>query len=512
VLTEEVGLKRYLSKSRIQSGRQCPKRLWLEVYARGLAKWDKSSLVQIDQGTEFGRLARDLLGPGVLIKADHSDFLGALAETKAVLSRPREDIPRIFEGAFEFADVRVRVDALSQGQNGNELIEIKSATSVKRGKKSAPGTGEHIWDAAIQTWVVRGSGTPVQKVLLGHIDNKFVYESDGDYNGLLTQVDITADVEALLPQVPELIAALKEIIATSEPTITTGAQCTKPYPCPFFDHCRSSEPSPPEYPLTCLPRARALIGRLLNKGYRDIRDLPENVVPNDLHKRIVAATKSQKRFISPDLTRILESIPYPRFYLDFETVAFATPRWIGTRPYQQVPFQFSCHKELAPEVIQHDVFLDLSGACPLAPFADRLIEVLGSAGPIIVWNESFERLRIQELARAIPTKRGELLGIVSRLVDLLPIYREHYYDPGMRGSWSIKAVLPTVAADLRHSDLEISDGGEAQAAYVEAIAPYTSAARRDELRANLLSYCERDTLAMLRLTAPRPEAMGVLAG
>ena len=61
-------------------------------------------------------------------------------------------------------------------------------------------------------------------------------------------------------------------------------------------------------------------------------------------------------------------------------------------------------------------------------------------------------------------------------------------------------MLPTVAPDLDYVDLEqVHDGTEAQIAYDEAIAPGTSAERREELRQGLLEYCERDTLGMVRL-------------
>ncbi|WP_267875286.1 hypothetical protein [Massilia sp. Dwa41.01b] len=88
----------------------------------------------------------------------------------------------------------------------------------------------------------------------------------------------------------------------------------------------------------------------------------------------------------------------------------------------------------------------------------------------------------------------------DRIVDLLPVARERYYHPRQQGSWSIKHLLPAIAPDLRYDELEgVQDGGGAMAAYLEAIAPTTTAERKGEIEGQLLAYCHLDTLAMVRL-------------
>jgi hypothetical protein len=70
----------------------------------------------------------------------------------------------------------------------------------------------------------------------------------------------------------------------------------------------------------------------------------------------------------------------------------------------------------------------------------------------------------------------------------------------MHGSWSIKAVLPTVAPELGYEALgEVRDGLAAQTAYLEAIDAKTPEPRRTALRRALLDYCRHDTLALVRL-------------
>ena len=99
-----------------------------------------------------------------------------------------------------------------------------------------------------------------------------------------------------------------------------------------------------------------------------------------------------------------------------------------------------------------------------------------------------------------PKQAKKLQQVIDRLVDLLPLAREHYYHPQMKGSWSIKAVLPTVAPDLDYSKIEeVQSGTAAQLAYLEVIDPKTDGTRKQELSKQMLQYCELDTLAMVRL-------------
>lgn len=136
----------------------------------------------------------------------------------------------------------------------------------------------------------------------------------------------------------------------------------------------------------------------------------------------------------------------------------------------------------------------------MRPFAEELLRALGRRGPILVYNQAFEAARLRELATMLPDLADALLALVACMVDLLPITRDHYYHPAMMGSWSIKAVLPTIAPELDYENLDdVADGGQAQLAYLEATHPNTTADRKKSLETALRRYCGRDTLAMVRL-------------
>jgi hypothetical protein len=210
-------------------------------------------------------------------------------------------------------------------------------------------------------------------------------------------------------------------------------------------------------------------------------------------------TRSGRGLLAAGAAAELAAIGYPRYYLDFETVAPAVPRWAGTRPYEALPFQWSCHHESRPGVIGHADFLDLSGQPPMARVAASLIRVVGRAGPVLTYT-GYEREVISRLARHLPELAPALAAIIRRLVDLRPVVQRHYYHPSMRGSWSLKAVLPAIAADLRYGELEGIQGGmEASEGYLEAIDPATPVPRKAELERQLRRYCRFDTEAMVHL-------------
>jgi hypothetical protein len=238
---------------------------------------------------------------------------------------------------------------------------------------------------------------------------------------------------------------------------------------------------------------------LLHSGFADIRDVPEAELKNDAQRLIWRQSRLEQPYVGAELRQIARSLPFPRFYLDFETMGSAVPRFAGTRPFEALPFQWSCHVEAQRGAIEHAEFLDLGAEPPIRALAERLLATLGTSGPIVVYTP-YERRVIGELAARYPDLAERLHAAAERIVDLHPATRAHYYHPAMQGSWSIKAVLPTVAPDLRYETLaDVRDGLGAQAAYFEAIDPKTSPARRTALDSALRAYCRQDTLALVRL-------------
>ncbi len=417
------------------------------------------------------------------------DIPKALEATQAALAEQKHN--PLFEAAFQHEGVLVRVDLLFIEEDGLRLVEVKSTTSVKP---------LHITDSAIQAWVLENAGYQVKRVELAHVNNGFVYQGDGDYKGLLTHADITQAVSEIKPKVSGWVTSFKRLLQGEMPDIATGDQCHKPYPCPFNPFCNKDAA---EYPLSLLSYSSKFLEPLSRQGITDIRNVPEAMLTTDKQRRIWMATVTGKPILDKAIADELAKLPYPRYYLDFETVGYVVPIWKGTRPYQSLPYQWSCHLETATGKLTHLEYLDVDGTqAPMRHFAESLVEKMGSDGPIFVYS-SYEAGIIKGLIEMYPDLAANLEKIIGRLVDLLPMAQRNYYHPAMKGSWSIKAVLPTIAegvAELDYKQLdEIQNGLLAQAAYLEIIRPDTLKERREDLSRKLLNYCKLDTLAMVRL-------------
>jgi hypothetical protein len=484
-----------LSKTRIMSSLQCLKRVHLEVNRPELARYSKATEAAFALGHEVGDAAIQCYGggEGAYIEYAGGSLGPALAETRKLMTSLFRG--PIFEATLEHDGVLVREDILlpvtDGGQDSWRIVEVKASTKLKP---------EHLPDCAVQAWVHREAGFPLSAIALAHIDTSFVYPGGGDYAGLFVEDDLTAEVFDLLPSVPLWVEQARNAAAGPMPGVPVGQHCTSPYPCPFMHVCWPVKGQDDvEYPITGLGGSRKKLGTWVLNGYRDIRDVPAAEITAEAQLRIHRVTRSGKPELLPGARAFAEGLPYPRFYLDFETIAPPVPIWVGTRPYQTVPIQFSCHVERAPGVLEQAEFLDLSGEPPMRGLAESLIRTLETEGPVLMYT-SYERGVIEGLASTYADLAADLQAIVGRLVDLHPVTRANYYHPDMLGSWSIKAVLPTIAPDMDYASLEgIREGTEASAAYLEAVDPATTRERRETLRGELLRYCRHDTEAMVRL-------------
>jgi hypothetical protein len=479
-----------LSKSRIMSSLQCLKRVHLEIRLPQAAHFSKATKAAFALGHEVGDIAVKLYGGdnGVYIEYSGGSLNRALKQTRELMTSMFHT--PIFEATLQHDGVLVREDVLLPLEDNGDswrIIEVKASTRVKP---------EHVHDCAVQAWVHLESGYSLDRIALAHIDNQFIYPGDGNYQGLLIEQDLTDEVFGLLPSVPIWVEQAREATEGPMPNVPVGQHCTSPYECPFMNFCW---PQDSDYPITGLGGGRKKLGVWVMNGYRDIRDVPSSEISSETQLRIHRVSCEGVPELLTGARTFAEQLAYPRFYLDFETIGPAIPVWAGTRPYQALPFQWSCHIERAPGEMEHAEFLDLSGEPPMRPLAEAMIEALESVGPVLMYT-GYERTVIQNLADMFPDLGTALQAVVDRLVDLHPVTRANYYHPDMLGSWSIKAVLPTIAPEMDYAKLEgIQQGTEASTAYLEAIHPETAPAKKEEIRKRLLKYCKHDTLAMVRL-------------
>ncbi len=476
-----------ISKTKLLSYQQCPRRLWLAQYSPELEDESAIDHAAIETGHVVGAKAREVYGQGAGRLVNHDRGLrNAIAETQALLAAGGSE--PIFEATFDHEGLTVQVDVLDRTGSSARVVEVKSSTKPD---------DHHLVDCAIQVWTLRQLELPVARTSLALIDSEFVYAGNGRYDGLFHEIDVSADVVAMLATVPGIVDGARATLASlEEPEREIGSHCTKPFPCPFFARCAGPQG---DYPVLDLGGKKEQLYAWMREGFTDLRELKPEQLTNATQLRIWQQTTTGKPWLGPEIRHAIRALEFPRYFLDFETIAFAIPIWAGTRPYEQLPFQWSCHIDDGKGALRHAEFLDVSGHAPMREAAERLIATLGSNGPIVVYS-SYEQRMLRELAVRFPDLEPALSAIGARLFDLLPFARAHYYHPDMHGSWSIKAVLPTIDAGIDYSNLaEVRDGAQAQSAYLEAIRSETPAARRQALSAALLAYCRLDTEALVRL-------------
>ena len=480
-----------ISKSKFVAGCQCPKRLYLQVCQPELAaEPDASSEAVMEQGRAVGLLAHQLCPGGV--EVDGAGGLGqALRNTRELVANP--EVPAIYEATFEHGGVLVRVDVLQRRRDGRwRLIEVKSSTDLKE-------DAFHLEDVALQYRVLSRSGMDVASACLAHVNRNYVYDGGNiDVRRFFRIRNLTRRVEKLQHDLTFRLRAFFSILNQSKaPDLPPGRHCTDPVTCEFFDRCNS--PLPDDH-IGYLPRLHASAEEELEEmGVESIRDVPDDFELTEIQRRAATCVQTGEPWYSPDLGKELRSLKYPLYFMDFETVTPAIPRFPGMRPYDQLPFQWSVHVLMKPGTeLEHYEFLATDRADPRREFITSLCSALGKSGSIVVYS-AFESQRLSELAAWLPEFSGRIEKIQRRLWDLLPVVRNHVYHPKFGGSYSIKNVLPALVPGMTYEGMEVADGTDAGLAWESLIRGGLDQVERDRLRKALLDYCGQDTLAMVRL-------------
>jgi hypothetical protein len=473
-----------LSKSRFVAGWQCHKLLWLRVHEADAPELQVDVVLQdrFDQGAQVGALAREHFLGGVLIDLPHNDPRRADATRQAIES----GAPAIFEATFVEDRVYVVIDVLERTAEGFTIIEVKSATKSK---------DEHIPDVAIQTWMARRAGIEVTRAEVMHLNSSFRHPDRGELFG---RTDVTAEVEALQSHIPGLIEEQLAALAEPEPEVPVGTHCWMiDRDCAFWDRCFPTD----EHHVWTLYRAYTKQKwALVLKGVRRVLDLPIDYKYSEIQRRQRTALETGRMIVEPGLRNALQEFDCRLGFLDFETIGRAVPVWSDVGPWRQVVVQFSYHEQAtgAPNGYTHDAYLAEGPGDPREELALRLLEATRNAERIVMYS-SFERSRIKELAAWVPHLAADLTALQCKLVDLLPVIQHHVYHPRFAGSFSIKKVLNPMVPDLTYNDLAIVDGMVASVEIARLLFVAHKVRERDQLRRDLLAYCERDTWAMVRL-------------
>lgn len=484
-----------LSKSRYTQFRCCEKALWLNKFKPEEAVVDDATQARFDTGSKVGELAKGLLGPYEEMTTrrpdGHLDYARMIEKTQDAIARGVENI---CEAAFSFEGNYCAVDILHKTDCGYEIYEVKSSTEADK--------DIYAWDIAFQKYVLTGCGLNITRTYLVCINNQYIRQGDLEIDKFFKIEDIQATVDTEYPNVAANIQAAKAVLDGDEPQKPISNACRSPYLCAFRQYCFRDVPKPS-------------VLDLMNMNYEDrfkyyhngivTFEQAEGLSLTPKQRLQVECTLSGEEHIDPaGIQDFLDTLWYPMYFLDFESIMPAIPLYDGTHPFQQVCTQYSLHyRETENGELLHKEYLAPSKGNPMRPLAEQMCKDIPADACVIVFNRAFEQTRIREMAQAFPDLEAKLMVIRENVRDLLvPFSKGYYYLPSMGGSFSIKSVLPALfpndpELDYHALDEICQNGGMAMNLFPQL--QDMNPAEEERARRALLEYCHLDTLAMVKV-------------
>lgn len=487
----------YLSKSKYCGIWQCPKIAWMRKFKPEELVIDDSLASRMEAGREVGDLARGLFGGYV----DVTSYVDEKLDISTMIEKTKHEIANgtdaICEAAFESDGLYCAVDILKKSEYGWDIYEVKSSTHDDE--------PVYMADIAYQKYVLKQCGVNVTGTYLVCLNNEYVFDGTLDIHQLFKITDVAPAVFIEESRIELIIEEAKEILASSEePDIDLSMSCNKPYPCSFWKYCSKHIPNPSVFNLYRMPFKKKL--EYYEEGLLTYGDLQRSgKISNEKQLRQIQHFLEDKgTYIEKEnIQSFLDTLSYPLYFLDFETMQPVIPIYVSTKPYAQIPFQYSLHYiEKEGGELKHKEFLAESGTDPRRTLAEQLCADIPMGVCVTAYNKAFECTRLKELAELYPDLADHLLNIEANIVDLLvPFQSGYYYNRAMGGSFSIKSVLPAIFPNdsaLDYHNLEgVHNGSEAMTLFPKI--KDMSVEEQEIARKNLLKYCELDTFAMVKV-------------
>lgn len=484
-----------LSKSEYLLFLKHPAWLWLKKHDKSkLPAVDANTQAIFDSGNLFEEYAEQLFPDGIRIgfdKGDFSTYISMPERTKQVLA---DGADTIFQGRFETENITCIVDIIKRVEGDTfDLFEIKASTKAKP---------EHEHDLAFQTRVLEKAGLKVRNISVIHINNQFVKDGVIDISKFTAITDVTKEVRALEKATEQNIRqAVQTIDSPDIPNISPRYAKMGAF-SEWLDIYKSLVGPLEKDSIYNLATPSAVIGQLEDLHIEKIKDIPDEFVLKPKQRWQVETNKTGKRYIDKhNIKKFLESLEYPLYFFDYETLSSTVPPYDGLKPYSQLPFQYSLHILDKPDgKLSHKEYLHIDKTNPAEPLIIQLKADIGDKGTVLVWYETFEKGCNKLLGEIVPEQSGFMESVNERIVDLMAPFSEGWFrDKDFMGSASIKKVLPTLIPDLKYTDLDVSDGATAQRLWMQAVLEGKEDLDKETLFNNLCEYCKLDTLAMVKI-------------
>lgn len=482
------------SKRDFMLGRQCQKALWLDKHRPGLKEpATDADLLRFELGNDVDKAAQVHYTGGFLVEG--LDWALARHNTEKGLA---EGHNRLYQAAFSYNGIRIRPDILDLNDDGTWSLREVKASKLKRKKDGSPAKfkDEHILDIAIQLYVLKGNNLKVRDTHLVLVHAEHVAGGNVPF---FDEADVTTSAQALLASFDTDLKSFNQTLALAEePRIQVGSHCNKPWPCVFKSYCWDALPPHSIYSIPYLSNSEET--DLASKNILVATNIPDDYEIRDKRARryVQVAKAGQPAVDRASILTELNALPRPFYFLDFETFATPLPSWLGSRPHEQVPFQFSCHKLNEDDSLEHFEFLHTSLEDPRQHVVDALLQTIGPQGSIMVYNKSFEKKVLESLSTHLTQHSQALESLVSRLFDQYKLVLDFVDHPELLRSKSLKNVSAVLLYEnIDYGKLDIADGGSAQAAWYKMV--QMPASERGPMADKLIEYCKYDTLAQVAL-------------
>ena len=479
----------HLSKSKYCRAIQCNKMLWLEKN-KPEEKGEMDNQAVLDNGTKVGELAKGIFGKHTNIEYDEN-LDKMIYDTKEAL---KESSNIITEASFKYKNNFCSIDILKVNGNSVEIYEVKSSTEIK---------DIYLDDISYQFYILNKLGYKVTKASIIYINNQYIRHGELNLSEFFNSEDVTDIVQEKQKEIESKIKEINEYMKQeAEPKQEIGMQCFKPYQCQFWKYCTKHLPEHNVFQIRKMHKDKAL--KFYYEGKTNFKDLLEEHMYWTFKQQIEFEEINYEPHIDKQKIReFMKNLYYPIYFLDFETMQTAIPEFDNSKPYQQIPFQYSLHYITKEDgELLHKEFLAESGMDPRRKLAEQLVKDIPKDVCVTAYNMMFEKGRIKELAEIFPDLSEHLMNIHEHIQDLMiPFSERMYYCKDMQGSYSIKYVLPALFPndpELNYHNLPlIHNGGEAMNIFPKI--KDMSKEEQEKARYGLLKYCELDTYAMVKV-------------
>jgi len=495
----DLKYKMILSKSEFMMFLKHPAWLWLKKHDKSkIPEPDENLRALFDDGNLFESYAEKLFPDAVTLGYKiNGIFNGNRYKVLPELTKKelQKDTKVIFQGRFEVDNLTAIFDVLERvGDNTFDLYEIKSSTSVKP---------EHIPDLAFQTIVLEKSGLKIRNLYVIHVNNNYVRKGDIDPMKLCSEKeDVTKDVREIIGETLNNIGEAFKIINMKNMPDVSPRHLKQGSMEEWLEVYKLVNGEFPKYCMYNLCGLTAKkVGLLEDMGVKLINEVPPDFELTERQQQQVTALKEGRQINIKEISDFLSKFEYPLHFFDYETFSGVIPAFDGIRPYQQVPFQYSLHilDKQGGELI-HKEYLHTENSNPVPTLVKKMMEDFEGKGTVLVWHESMEKGKNEQMAKMFTEYEPFLLNINDRILDLkIPFSKGWFTDADFFGSASLKAVAPVIISKPSYSDLKISNGVTAQRVWMETVFQGKNKETKDKIMEDMRKYCGLDTEIMVHI-------------